>query len=78
MEAIRIKAFPKSKSQIQAIADFLSKEGIEFEMDKNEEVLNLTSDQIKAIEFGREQIKKGQTKSHEQVVSEMREWLKSK
>tara|TARA_R110000850_G_scaffold22417_4_gene66186 strand:- start:17714 stop:17824 length:111 start_codon:yes stop_codon:yes gene_type:complete len=32
MEAIRIKAYPKNKTQIKSIADFLSKEGIEFEM----------------------------------------------
>lgn len=45
MEVIRIKAYPKNKSEIKSIADFLNKEGIEFEIDANEEVLNLTPDQ---------------------------------
>lgn len=32
MKAIRIKAFPKNKSQIKTIEEFLTKEGIDFEL----------------------------------------------
>lgn len=32
MKAIRIKAFPKNKSQVKTIEEFLIKEGIEFEL----------------------------------------------
>lgn len=32
MKAIRIKAFPKNKSQLKTIEEFLTKEGIDFEL----------------------------------------------
>ena len=39
MKTLRIKAYPKNKKQIQSIADFLKKEGIEFELVEKEEFL---------------------------------------
>ncbi len=54
MEAIRIKAYPKNKTQIKSIADFLSKEGIEFEMIEKEEFLEFLGE----IESSLSQVKK--------------------
>jgi len=39
MEAIRIKAYTKTRKQIKSIEDFLTKEGIEFEVIDKEDVL---------------------------------------
>jgi len=100
METLRIKAYPKNKTQIKSITDFLSKEGIAFEMvekeefldfiydmepntdlsknTENEDFVKLSNDQIKAIEIGQNQIKNGQTKPHDQVIFEMKEWLENK
>jgi predicted transcriptional regulator len=38
----------------------------------------LSEQQKKSIEIGREEIQKGNFKEHEQVMTEMREWLKKK
>ena len=44
--------------------------------DSSEESLyELSEEQIKSIETGREQIKNGQFHTNENVISEMREWL---
>lgn len=45
---------------------------------KSEEALELTTDQLTAIEIGRDQIKNGQSKPHQQVISEVKKWLESK
>lgn len=45
---------------------------------KSEEALELTADQLTAIEIGRDQIKNGQSKPHQQVISEVKKWLESK
>lgn len=58
MEALRIKAYPKNKKQIKTIADFLSKEGIEFEMVEKGDFLEFLNelesslDQVKKIQQG--------------------------
>lgn len=60
MEALRIKAYPKSKKQIQSIADFLKKEGIEFELVEKEDFLDFISEmesslvQVKQIKLGKQ------------------------
>ncbi|MFC5624245.1 hypothetical protein [Algoriphagus winogradskyi] len=45
---------------------------------KSDEVVDLTEDQLRAIETGRNQIKNGQFKAHQQVISEMKKRLESK
>lgn len=45
---------------------------------KSYEAENLTEDQLTAIEAGRDQIKNGVYKPHNQVMSEMKKWLESK
>ncbi|WP_339702454.1 hypothetical protein [Algoriphagus aquimarinus] len=45
---------------------------------KNEEAIELTATQLTAIEIGRDQIKNGQCKPHQQVISEVKKWLESK
>jgi len=45
---------------------------------KSEEALELTTDQLNEIEIGRNQIKNGQCKPHQQVISEVKKWLESK
>ncbi|WP_339863792.1 hypothetical protein [uncultured Algoriphagus sp.] len=45
---------------------------------KSDEVVDLTEDQLRAIETGRKQINNGQFKPHQQVISEMKKWLESK
>jgi len=45
---------------------------------KSEETLDLTADQLAAIEVGRGQIKNGQYRPHHQVMDEMKKWLESK
>jgi len=40
--------------------------------------IELTNDQLAAIEIGRDQIKNGQCKPHQQVISEVKKWLESK
>lgn len=58
METLRIKAYPKNKKQIQSIADFLNKEGIEFELVEKEDFLDFISEmesslsQVKKIQLG--------------------------
>ncbi|MFN3760191.1 MAG: hypothetical protein ACK4SF_13355 [Algoriphagus aquaeductus] len=60
MKPLRIKAYPKNKQQIQSIADFLKKEGIEFELVEKEEFLEFISEvksslgQIKQIQEGKQ------------------------
>ncbi|MFL0685742.1 MAG: hypothetical protein ACJLTB_21480 [Algoriphagus aquaeductus] len=60
MKTLRIKAYPKNKQQIQSIADFLKKEGIEFELVEKEEFLEFISEvksslgQIKQIQEGKQ------------------------
>ena len=60
MEALRIKAYPKNKKQIQSIADFFKKEGIEFELLEKEEFLEFISEvesslgQVKQIRQGKQ------------------------
>lgn len=58
MEAIRIKAYPKTKKQIKTIADFLNKEGIEFELVEKKDFLEFLNEmesslcQVKKIQEG--------------------------
>ncbi|MBN7810998.1 hypothetical protein J0A68_08530 [Algoriphagus sp. H41] len=58
METLRIKAYPKNKKQIKSIEDFLSKEGIEFELVEKEEFLEFLGEigsslsQVKQIQDG--------------------------
>ncbi len=58
METIRIKAYPKNKKQIKSIADFLNKEGIEFEMVEKDDYLEFLNElesslsQVKEIQQG--------------------------
>jgi predicted transcriptional regulator len=40
-----------------------------------DELYELTDEQQKAIETGREQIRNGKFKKHEDVMRDMREWL---
>jgi uncharacterized protein (DUF2164 family) len=60
MKTLRIKAYPKNKKQIQSIADFLKKEGIEFELVEKEEFLEFISEvesslgQVKNIQQGKQ------------------------
>lgn len=59
MEAIRIKAYTKTKKQIKSIEDFLTKEGIEFEVINKEEVIEFFNElesslgQVKKIQEGK-------------------------
>jgi len=59
MEAIRIKAYTKTRKQIKSIEDFLTKEGIEFEVIDKEEVLEFFNElesslgQVKKIQEGK-------------------------
>jgi predicted transcriptional regulator len=43
-----------------------------------EDLFQLTNEQEKSIEIGREQIKNGNYSTHESVISEMKEWLLKK
>lgn len=58
MEAVRIKAYPKNKKQVKSIADFLTKEGIEFELIEKQDVIEFISEiesslkQVKQIQEG--------------------------
>jgi hypothetical protein len=60
MEAIRIKAYPKNKKQIQSISEFLKKEGIAFELVEKEDFLEFISEiesslnQVKQIKLGKQ------------------------
>lgn len=62
MKAIRIKAFPKNKSQLKTIEEFLTKEGIDFELVDQAEFVSFLTEmegslgQIKKIQS--EEIKK--------------------
>ena len=66
MEAIRIKAYPKNKKQIQSISEFLNKEGIEFELVEKEDFIEFLNEiksslsQVKQIHEGK--IKKERAK----------------
>lgn len=42
------------------------------------ELFQLTNEQEKSIEIGREQIKNGSYSTHESVISEMKEWIQKK
>ncbi|WP_157359709.1 hypothetical protein [Algoriphagus mannitolivorans] len=44
METLRIKAYPKSKKQIQSFTDFLKKEGNEFELVEQADFLDFISE----------------------------------
>jgi excinuclease UvrABC nuclease subunit len=59
MEAIRIKAYTKTRKQMKSIEDFLTKEGIEFEVIDKEDVLEFFNElesslgQVKEIQEGK-------------------------
>jgi len=61
METIRIKAYPKNKTQIKSITDFLSKEGIEFKMVDKEEFLDF-SEELESSLLQAKKIQKGELK----------------
>jgi hypothetical protein len=61
METIRIKAYPKNKTQIKSITDFLSKEEIEFKMVDKEEFLDF-SEQLESSLLQATKIQKGELK----------------
>lgn len=61
METIRIKAYPKNKTQIKSITDFLSKEGIEFKMVDKEEFLDF-SEELESSLVQAKKIQKGELK----------------
>lgn len=58
MKAIRIKAFPKNKSQLKTIEDFLNKEGIDFELVDQSEFVSFLNElegslnQVRKIQKG--------------------------
>jgi len=58
MKAIKIKAFPKNRSQLKTLEDFLTKEGIDFELVDQAEFVNFLSEveeslgQVKKIQKG--------------------------
>lgn len=60
MDAVRIKAYPKNKKQVKSIADFLTKEGIEFELVEKQDVIEFISEiesslkQVKKIQEGKQ------------------------
>lgn len=58
METLRIKAYPKNKNQIKSIADFLSREGIEFEIVEKEEFL-VFEEELESSLVQAEKIEKG-------------------
>ncbi|MFN3999302.1 hypothetical protein [Algoriphagus sp.] len=66
MEAIRIKAYPKNKKQIQSISEFFCQEGIEFELVEKEDFVKFLNEiesslsQIKQMQEGK--IKKERAK----------------
>lgn len=58
MKAIKIKAFPKNRSQLKTLEDFLTKEGIDFELVDQAEFVNFLTEveesigQVKKIQKG--------------------------
>ncbi len=66
-------------SRIKASSDINFLKALQTLFDTSEsDLYELTDEQTKAIEIGRNQIKKGQFHTNSEVMSEMREWLQKK
>lgn len=73
METIQVKINnPKAKRILDELAD------LKLITISEEEIFNLTPGQRKSIPTSRKQIKNGQFKVHKKVVSQMKQWLKTK
>ncbi len=74
METVQIKIInPKAKKVLSGLEDLKL-----ISISKEEKLYSLTDDQMKSISISRAQIKKGQFKTHDQVISSLRIWLKEK
>ncbi|MEQ8475357.1 hypothetical protein [Fulvivirga sp.] len=66
-------------SRIKSSKDLNFLRALQTIFDSSEQSLyELNEQQKKSIDIGREDIKNGASKEHEQVMTEMKEWLKSK
>jgi hypothetical protein len=74
METVQIKIInPKAKKLLSGLEDLKL-----ISISKEKELFPLTDGQLKSISISRTQIKKGQFKTHDQVISSLRAWLKEK
>jgi hypothetical protein len=74
METVQIKIInPKAKKLLSGMEDLKL-----ISIDTESNLYPLTEQQKKSISISRKEIKKGEFKSHSQVMKNAREWMKEK
>jgi hypothetical protein len=74
METVQIKIInPKAKKLLTDLEDLKL-----IRISQENELFPLTDKQKKSIAISRKQVKKGQFKTHDKVIAELRGWLKEK